>query len=165
MQAAQSFSMSQTKQPNQEIEKLIATIAQLNQEIQFLKNALSRHEKPNEVKIEGAVDGAAPSYTTYHLYGEAKPPINLEEVVHIQTSVGGTHWVISGKKHITLLSFSNSKAVLPAHLFLQVSRWDIVNLSNVVGLKGNMVLLDNDTKVEIGRKYAKEVKVLIKARL
>jgi formylglycine-generating enzyme len=98
------------------------------------------------------------------LQGKEKKLLNLSDILKIETFMGGTTVTTLDNKYSNYQSLSSYMKILPNELFVQVNRFNILNLSQISSVKGNLITMVNNEKVTIGLTY-NYVKEVIAGRL
>jgi two-component system LytT family response regulator len=65
------------------------------------------------------------------------------------------------EKFITYLTMKEIEEALPTPQFVRIHKSYIINFSKVIGAEGNMVILQNDLKLQVGGNYKERLRKLI----
>lgn len=81
--------------------------------------------------------------------------LNLEEITYIE-AYGNYIKIYSDKMNLTAQTLSEFLDKLPPH-FLRIHKSYVINFNQLKLIDGNQILLQNETKLPIGKSYRKEV--------
>ncbi|WP_257670776.1 LytR/AlgR family response regulator transcription factor [Parapedobacter tibetensis] len=79
--------------------------------------------------------------------------INSNDIIYIGSDMDYTELHLGDRKHLTTETLQNWEEKLRDHNFYRVHKSFLVNLSKVKKISGNMISLEGDHNVPIGRSY------------